>query len=725
MKIQKINFLPQKQQSIQKENNSQNNSLIQNNSYNPIAYQDFNINFGARLFRTPENFYAQPFNQNGMPDTMKEYLYDDFEDRQKMPPAQMLKVVFSDIKNAKSLEEVKKAYPEEKLFNNLSDTPNRKARTGILAEIDLLKEPDKSLFKNGKDNLGLYILNKIYIEGKTLKEINTDFAKDISVYYKGLSPIEYDTLSAHGIKYPDNGFWKSMTATRTEFPYEYKPRKAIESRITSPHQINKNATTPAIKPKNKFQDVQNWEVEKLTEALIKGNGSKVETEKQLKKRNVQNKESQNFVSKYMGEINTIVLEKLHISEDMKDFFENYDGLSKNQKEKFDEYMKIPYINELRSKVMSHTIRLFFDTYGVDGNNEDFQELLQYAHEIKPNRIARQAEHDRLQAEYEEALGIFDNEPVEEEVTAVIEEDDDDDDFSVIQKYKDEIEKIKKEFDVKSYEFKLTDGSNMVALSNLKSALAEKMDMHYPLMPSAFCKKYAEFTANHPLSSENYLLSIIFSKNNIKKDDRFIPHEEIQNITVKIANDCEKKYPSDIEAAQQAIIDAAVAAGEVNPELYLFNPIGCAIETLPLADNDDIAKTLKNISNEQFAKYKKQLTTKEVLQITNKIVYTLEHSSDASKKIKTTFDLAKAIMSYDNEYRMFVKKEIQKTVRKYGGSARCLLDNNFPDELKMEKVQRVLYYCPEFETKLMEQVGMDPELLRHLAPYIKIGEITIK
>ena len=34
-------------------------------------YKDYNINFGARLNRTPENFYAQQFNIDNMPDTVK------------------------------------------------------------------------------------------------------------------------------------------------------------------------------------------------------------------------------------------------------------------------------------------------------------------------------------------------------------------------------------------------------------------------------------------------------------------------------------------------------------------------------------------------------------------------------------------------------------------------------------------------------------------------------
>lgn len=411
MQIEKINFAPIRFVKNDNKNKSAINSApAAQNSYNPVAYRDYNINFTARLFRSPANFYAQTFNRNGMPETMKEYLFEDYEDRQNMPPAQMLKIVFSDVNEAGSLGEVKELYKDEPLFKNLTDTPTRKARTGVLAEIDLMKDDNISLFKDGNDNLGMYLLKKIYQEGKTLKEINADFEKDISPEYKGLSPIQYETLSAYGIKYPNIAFWKSLTATREEFPYEYKPRKASVSRMKSEVPSLEQKTSPVrtqMPEKKKFDKVKDWEINKLSDALIKGNGSKKETEKLIRKQNIKDNDTLSFVAKYMGEINSIVIEKLHISEDMRDYFENYEDLTKNQREKFESYMKNPEINERRSKVMTSTIRLFFDLYGADGNNEDFQELLDYAHNIRPERLRKQKEHDLLQEEYERELGIFD------------------------------------------------------------------------------------------------------------------------------------------------------------------------------------------------------------------------------------------------------------------------------------------------------------------------------
>ena len=164
-----------------------------------------------------------------MPDTMREYLNADYSDRQNMPPAQMLRLVFDDLNEIKSLDFVPRIFPNEPLFKDLTDTPKRNARTGLVSEFESLKsEMDEiPLFKDGTSNLGMYILKKIYLEGKTVSEINKDFKNDISDDYKDLitSEIDHNTTSAYGIKFPRRAFWKSFIATREDFPYVYKPRK--------------------------------------------------------------------------------------------------------------------------------------------------------------------------------------------------------------------------------------------------------------------------------------------------------------------------------------------------------------------------------------------------------------------------------------------------------------------------------------------------------------------
>ena len=60
---------------------------------------------------------------------------------------------------------------------------NQKNRSSILWEIKTAKElSDEPLLKDGSDNFGMYLLKKIYLEGKTIKEINKDFYdKDMTV----------------------------------------------------------------------------------------------------------------------------------------------------------------------------------------------------------------------------------------------------------------------------------------------------------------------------------------------------------------------------------------------------------------------------------------------------------------------------------------------------------------------------------------------------------------
>ena len=715
MKIQKIEFTPHLQMINRKK--EENRSVAQSNNlkYNTFAYKDFNINFTARLFRTPENFYAQPFNQNGMPQTMKEYLYDDFDDRQKMPPAQMLKLVFDDINETKSLEQVKQIFPEEPLFAKLTDKPNRNSRTGILAEIELMKDENKPLFKDGTNHLGMYILKKIYQEGKTLKEINTDFEKDITSDYKGLSPIQYETLSAYGIKYPNNSFWKSLTATREEFPYEYKPRKAIQPRTiqskTEHTPSDKNATLPRpVREKKKFDNVKDWEIDKLADALIKGNGSRAETEKQIKKRNIPDKETMNFVAQYMGEINSIVLEKLHISEDMKDYFENYDDLTKSQREKFESYMRNPYINDLRSKVMSSTIRLFFDLYGADGNNEDFQELLEYAHNIKPERIARQKEHDRLQEIYEKELGIFETTEPESETTspvaASIEQDDEmNDPNSKLSHYQKLFEEIKKDYGVQSYDFTSKTGDHITIVSKLDEALKEKLQSDMKILPNAFTHNYINYVLRNPQVTNSYILALLLDEKNIEveNDDRLMSLDDAAKITVSMYQDYTDKYPLETRAAQQAVSDGFITFSreDITPDLFRLGLF--EFPELYLSMSPECKKSVETqikYIEEQYKNYKRPLSDAEINKATITIMELLRKYNPEQTIIKeptpfigfdSVFYSIRLLLHNKDMIREkeTLKTDIRNYVKEYGGSIRFLLDKKMPEVLKMAKLEQFL------------------------------------
>ena len=85
----------QHNKKIQQDKNHTTNSQIKYKNIH--AYKDFNIMFTGR---TPENFYAQDFNRNNMPSSMKEYLDYNYEERQHIPPEQMMREVFKYIELA-------------------------------------------------------------------------------------------------------------------------------------------------------------------------------------------------------------------------------------------------------------------------------------------------------------------------------------------------------------------------------------------------------------------------------------------------------------------------------------------------------------------------------------------------------------------------------------------------------------------------------------------------
>lgn len=678
MKIEKITPLNYVNKNLK---NSDNKNLLSKNnyanySYNPIAYKDYNINFTARLFRTPANFFEQDFNRNGMPETMKSYLYDDYDDRQNMPPAQMMRLVFDDISETKSLEQVKRIFPDEPLFKNLKDNPNIKARTGVIAEINLMKQENKSLFKNGQDNLGLYILKKIYLEGKTLKEINKDFEKDISVHYKGLSPIKYETLSAYGIKFPDNAFWKSFTATREDFPYEYKPRKAGSPRVyTDEHRIDN--PKPKME-KKKFENVKDWEIDKLADGLIKGIGSKRETDRQLKKYNVQDKEALSFVAKYMSEINSVVLEKVHASDEMREFYENYDNLSGSQRNIFKAYWNSnPQIREQRSTAMKDTIKLFMDAYGVDGNNDEFRELIDYARGIKPTRLQLLEEHNKIQAEYDEMFAKLDEEAVKENIT------------------QEEIEEVPIDKDNNLLSYTVSPKKHEIRFNgDLTEEFKKVIQSQMELLPPSFSKRYIQYFLAHSTVNDKYKLTVLIDDTVPEGyEDLIYKKDEMNKISLGVNKDFTLKYPYVIAACNQAMVELIASARPAEaPKMLILD----TDQLIKLAEFDfhDLTAEQKAELDAHYQDYMKPVTSKEEINKINSMLvdfvynYDKRYSYDKDTQVTCLTELLHANIKTNPALKKDLSRLIKysKFVEKYGGTAKILLNNNIGDDMKKAKLE---------------------------------------
>ena len=379
-------------------------------SYNPIAYRDYNVTFGQRLLRSPENFYEQDFNEKNMPKTLHDYIYTTDEDmgfRKRIPPAQAMEIVFEDLKQAEDLDDVKILYPDEPLFEALKAKPKVNSREGVLGMLNVVKDDpeyeNRSLFKNGKNDLGIYILKKIYLEGKTFDEIKKDFSKDVSVYYGGfeLTPRDY---MAYGIKFPKKSFWNSFLATRDDRNFH---RIVIPKELQDGSKRTPSVTGPKVSKPKKLtinDTTKQWEIDSITNDIISSGGNSAIAQKKLRKRS---SEANSFVAKYLSEIMSVTMERLHMSPELKSFFEHYEDTNDSQQKKLKKYWATPDAKEKLSYVMKSTIQMFMDAYDEDGNNEVFQDLLEYAHNIKPERESAQRIHDEIQAGYDQLLEGFD------------------------------------------------------------------------------------------------------------------------------------------------------------------------------------------------------------------------------------------------------------------------------------------------------------------------------
>lgn len=693
MKVNRITPMLYSNQTVQRNNNKHNNNKTINNSYNPIAYRDYNVNFGARLFRTPANFYEQPFNKNGMPDTMKNYLYTDYEDRKNMPPSQMMRLVYEDIEIADSLDDVKELYPEEPLFKNLTDARNKKAKTGVLAEIDLMKQDGKPLFKNGNNNLGLYLLKKVYLEGKTLKEINKDFEKDISSYYKGLSPIQYETFSAYGIKFPNSAFWKSFTATRKDFPYEYKPRKAITTRTQS----GQKTTSPTNHPqkakveKGKFADVKDWEIDKLAKAMVGGKGNVEATKKQMKKQNIRDNESLSFVAKYMKQINSIVLDRMHVSDEMKSFFNQQNNLTATQQEKFTKYWQNPKLNELQSILMKDTIKLFFEEYGVDGNNENFKYLLDYADNGIKNERMLPVNHAEKQAMYDELFANYDFKENGKSTAELLPETP----KSMEEIVTEAIENKKPSILIKP------SAKEIIYNGNLNGDFQKMLQSEMKLLPEGYAKKYISFFMKHPLIDDKFKISYIAS-DSVPAEHKSLIYtpEELAEVSTRVNREFDSNFIHRTIASNQAmsrmILDLDFGK---NTERSLTVNTNALVEMLEKAGFEHWTPEQKTKLNTLYREYATPLTSKEDIKKINSMLIDFVVNYDTMRPLTIKGEAqVNAILGNISDAMKInptLKKEFEKAIKYYdfvniyGGSSKLLFDNGVTQEAKSIKLQLML------------------------------------
>ncbi len=671
------------------------------------AYRDYNITFGAQINRTPANFYA--FNQKNLPDMMKAYLNRDYEDRQHMPPAQMMKEVYGDLAlpQITSLDFIPRIFPDEPLFANLTDIPNRKARKGLVSQVETMKDEFKDipLFKDGSSNLGVYLLRKIYIEGKQCKEIKEDFNKDLSKEYEGLitEPVEYSTFSAYGIKFPKVPFWNSFVVTRDDWNYVYKPRKIEGSALSTSEKreitladIISGKVPPEVKPP-KFK-IEKRTVERMTDAVLNGHGSSNVTEKLLKRKGLQDNEEISFVSRYLGQIMSVALEKIHASEEMRDFFEHYDDLTKSQQKKLESYWhNNPKMRQLQSLAISDTIKLFFEAYGSDGNNEEFQGLLTYADSIKPARELKDMLHNKRQAEYDQMFAELDA-AVAEQTPIQAEENIID---STLNKMSDEelqalMELEAKKQGAKLFKFTSPEGRPYVYVCNVDEVFETNLREDMILLPTAFVNRYYKFIQNSPLATEAYKEAVALRpKVEDFAKDQLLSLSELRGISTEINKTYNIKYPQGVTACDQALAELIF---EKMPSNSRYTPmldretsylIGVAEDSLGISkwSDSDMAKL-----NKLYSEYSTPIQSKQDLSGINRVLvdyisnFNENSSSDSDPFFSDLIKLLGTNINRNQKYRNMLEKVIRQTkfIENYGGTSKLLLKPGVSSRLRDER-----------------------------------------
>lgn len=587
MKIQFItpiyvgkNNLQIKQNSGKNQNTTTN---INNKEYKAIAYKDYNISFGAR---TPENFYAQTFNRENMPHTMKEYLNYDYETRQHIPPEQMMQEVFQYIDIAENFNEVKDIYPNEPLFKNLHEN-NQKNRSSILWEIKTAKElSDEPLLKDGSDNFGMYLLKKIYLEGKTIKEINKDFYdKDMNKAYSGIiaKPIDKEITSAYGIKYPKSAFWNSFIATREEYKkfFVTLPKNTVKPGVNinniKNENINQNkeietSKSEQYKPKTRKYKIKNYHKKQITNDIKDANGDKLEIEKKIRRRFAKNDPEASFIVKYLSPIMAIAADRVHLSEEMRAFCEDEREHGKTSEDKymFKRFWKQnPHILDYYAQTITDTIDLFEEVYGegglipinkdleiikpetenkkvIDKVSHEFIELLNYTQTILPERENKYAIHNKLQQDWEEHF--------ENRYGKVINE------VEEINQTKEVPEKVITDYD----EF-----FNQMDEKFYKEAIKEKSKIY----PSLYANKYIKYMSNNKNIDKDYkqAYSLYVQEPDIEYTP--LPKEKFMPKYYEIETDFITKSKQSIEdsiRAKLAIMELLSKHGFSNYKMYFLN-----------------------------------------------------------------------------------------------------------------------------------------------------------
>ena len=719
MKIQNIQIYSPNKNIQTKRNNTPNieyaNSPIQKqqSDLKSFAYQDFNINFTGR---TPENFYEQEFNKQNMPESMKEYLDFDYETRKHIPPEQMMNEVFKYIELADKLEDVKEIYPNEKLFKSLHEN-HQQNRTTILGEIKMAKEmSNEPLLKDGSDDLGLYILKKIYLNGKTVKEINKDFYdNDMNEAYKGIitRPIDSKTTAAYGIQYPKTPFWNSFIATREEYKkfFVALPKNSTNPAVRIKHEenatktpIQKQANNEPIKAKPRVRKykIKDYQKKQLTNDIKDAKGDIQEVEKKIRKRFAKDDPEASFIVKYLSPIMAVAADRVHLSQEMKDFCE---AEKINSKSADNEYMftrfwkKNPHILDYYAQSITDTIDMFEDLYGeggfipinkdleivnpdtknqtiIDRVSPEFLELLDYTQTIAPEREKEYQKHNEQQKLWDEYFINKYGIPQEEPTTSI--------------ETTQQISKSEKPQNIEQ--------PTKIETQQLTSAEIQKQFMNTirrkaEIYPDIYAEKYLNFIQKNREIDNEYKLAYLYYLGNSKTNNSKLTREEFYDKFYNI----EEKFIGENEAnsiiAKCAIIDTFSKNKYKDARLYSANTYD-----LPNIDKSEkvflpFIKQHKTELNRLYMAYQKPLKPSEKEQVIDEMMHLIEIYKRPEETVEDSNSTVLEMMhdAYKNPLRKrYIREFLKKATENNVPQLKLLTkrDSNFTEEEQIGRFENV-------------------------------------
>ena len=179
--IKKIETVASSKQDIQAE---QTNYSAPTQVGLQSKFNDHLLAFKGRVDKGLDRFYDA--NKNRMPSTVRRYV-EALEDKSRLTPIEAQQRAFNKLPEAKTIADIKNAYPDEELFKELITTEQSKAKRGILNSIkenkELMELYGNSVLKDDSD-LTVYLVKKVFLESKTIDEINADLENDLNEDFK-------------------------------------------------------------------------------------------------------------------------------------------------------------------------------------------------------------------------------------------------------------------------------------------------------------------------------------------------------------------------------------------------------------------------------------------------------------------------------------------------------------------------------------------------------------